>query len=64
MMVNITVGLIAKEWLVQKIQSNFDYLNPHCDIDAEDRCPIVLHYIPPYSDAPPYQIWLQKAEQF
>ena len=55
---------IAKEILVQKIQSYFDYLNPHCDIDVEGRSPIILHYITPYSDAPPNQIWLQKAEQF
>ena len=36
----------------------FDHVNPHCDIDLEDRSPFFSHDIPSHGGVPQYQVWL------
>ena len=38
-------------------------LNPHCDLDLEDRHRKLPHNSPACNDAPLYQIWLQTVKQ-
>ena len=42
----------------------YDCVNFRCDFDPEDSNPFFLHDTPPHDNAPPYEVWLQKAEQF
>ena len=34
-------------------------INPHCDLDLEDRFPVFSHDILAHGGAPQYQVWLQ-----
>ena len=36
---------------------------PHCG-NTKDSNPILLHDTRPHNDAPPYDLWLQKVDQF
>ena len=39
-------------------------MSPHCDLDLADRNPIFSHNTPAHDHAPPYQVQLNKVEQF
>ena len=41
-----------------------DYMSPHCNPELEDSKPIFLHDTLAQDDASPYQVWLQKVQQF
>ena len=40
------------------------YTNPHCDLDLEDSNPMFTQDTPTHNHAPPFQVWLQKLQQF
>ena len=41
-----------------------DQMSPHCDPELEDSKPVFLYGTLAHDDALPYQVWLQKVQQW